>query len=201
MKSQSNPENLTQDAYQALVQNAKVLEADGHGVKVLLLGDGSYLKLFRRKHIISSDIFQPYYRRFVNNCERLAQLGIISPKVLSIYSIPHLKRVAVQYQGIEGSSMHSILNQEQIDESVVAELASFIKRLHEKGVYFRSLHPANIIRSSNGRFGLIDIADMRIFRHPLGRGLRKRNLKHYLRLPADTDAGKKAQYQIANLLL
>ena len=47
-------QTLSNDEYLALRANATVLEYDLHGEKVLQLADGSYLKLFRRKRLISS---------------------------------------------------------------------------------------------------------------------------------------------------
>lgn len=46
-------------SYLQLRDNAEVLEADGHGDKVLRLRDGSFLKLFRRKRLISSAALFP----------------------------------------------------------------------------------------------------------------------------------------------
>ena len=44
---------MEHSAYLALRENATVLEADGSGDKVLLLEDGTIIKLFRRKRLIS----------------------------------------------------------------------------------------------------------------------------------------------------
>jgi len=38
--------------------------------------------------------------------------------------------------------------------------------LHEKGIYFRSMHLANVILTPDGTLGLIDISDMKTFHRP-----------------------------------
>jgi hypothetical protein len=58
-------------------------------------------------------------------------------------------------------------------------------QLHERGVYFRSLHQGNVLLMDDGEFGLIDIADLRIFPSPLRNALRQRNLRHMQRYPQD----------------
>ncbi|WP_228158337.1 hypothetical protein, partial [Acinetobacter baumannii] len=62
-------------SYLQLRDNAEVLEADGHGDKVLRLRDGSFLKLFRRKRLISSAALFPYAERFARNASELARRG------------------------------------------------------------------------------------------------------------------------------
>lgn len=43
---------LSHDAYLEMREGARVVEADRHGDKVLLLADGSYFKMFRRKRLV-----------------------------------------------------------------------------------------------------------------------------------------------------
>lgn len=63
--------------------------------------------------------------------------------------------------------------------------ASLIAALHAKGVYFRSLHLGNVVRTPEGRMGLIDIADLRVQRSALSAAQRIRNFKHLLRYEQD----------------
>jgi len=62
-----------------------------------------------------------------------------------------------------------------------------VRQLHERGVYFRSLHLGNVVRTPDGRLGLIDISDVRVHRRPLGRLLRARNLRRMQRMAAERD--------------
>lgn len=52
-------QNLSYEAYLALGKNAQVIERDLHGDKVLFLKNGRYLKLLRRKRLLSSQLGAP----------------------------------------------------------------------------------------------------------------------------------------------
>ena len=60
-------QELDLSAYESLRAGATVLEADKHGDKVLRLPDGNFVKLFRRKRLISSAALYPYAQRFADN--------------------------------------------------------------------------------------------------------------------------------------
>ncbi|MCB1890810.1 MAG: toluene tolerance protein, partial [Rhodocyclaceae bacterium] len=77
-------QTLEHDAYLALRADAQVLERDRHGDKVLVLGDGTYLKLFRRKRLISSTAWYPYAKRFADNALALAERNIPCPVVIGL---------------------------------------------------------------------------------------------------------------------
>lgn len=64
----------------------------------------------------------------------------------------------------------------------VPRLAAFIRDLHNKGIYFRSLHLGNIVLTPEGSLGLIDIADMSVQSRPLSAAKARRNLAHFSRL-------------------
>ncbi|WP_349971880.1 phosphotransferase [Pseudomonas caspiana] len=171
--------------YLALVEGAEVLEADYSGDKVLRLTDGSMLKLFRRKRLISSAAWYPYAQRFADNCITLAQRAVPCPKVLSVFRIAEIQRDAVHYAPLDGKTLRQVLNEPTSDDELRTELGRFIAELHEKGIYFRSAHLGNVILTPQGTLGLIDIADMKTFRGPLRKSLRLRNFKHMLRYTED----------------
>ena len=52
--------SLTNEEYLAMRAGADVTAADEYGDKVLLLRDGTYLKLFRVKRLFTSARFFPY---------------------------------------------------------------------------------------------------------------------------------------------
>lgn len=62
-------EIVENDAYMKLRSGAEIIEADRFGEKVLTLADGSMLKLFRRKRLLSSAAWYPYAQRFADNCK------------------------------------------------------------------------------------------------------------------------------------
>ncbi|MFX6035930.1 toluene tolerance protein, partial [Acinetobacter baumannii] len=76
-------------------------------------------------------------------------------------------------------------NDPECGDAVRTQLGELIAALHAKGVYFRSLHLGNVVRTPEGRMGLIDIADLRVQRSALSAAQRIRNFKHLLRYEQD----------------
>jgi tRNA A-37 threonylcarbamoyl transferase component Bud32 len=173
-------------AFEALCNGAHVVEEDGLGPKVLRLEDGSFLKLFRARRWYTSGRFNPYSERFASNSEQLQQTGIVSPPILNLYSL-HDGSSAVRYQPLPGLTLRQALQSldSSLRESLIERFGRFMAQLHERGVYFRSLHLGNVLLLEDGEFGLIDVADMRIYPSALRNTLRQRNLKHMQRYPQD----------------
>jgi len=167
--------------YLRLQEGAEILSKDNFGDKVLRLRDGSMLKLFRIKHLISSARLYPYSLRFVHNAERLSALNIPTVKVLNSFKIPSIKRTAVQYKKLEGESLPRYLNNKAFPKEMAQKFGIFIAELHNKGVYFRSIHLENVMVLPDQSFGLIDISDMMIYRHSLRLRMRNGNFYHMLR--------------------
>ncbi|MBB4866131.1 tRNA A-37 threonylcarbamoyl transferase component Bud32 [Pseudomonas nitritireducens] len=178
---------LDDSTYLSLVDGAQVIERDPHGDKVLQLRDGSFLKLFRRKRLLSTALLSPPEKRFQNNCEALAAKGIPCPQPLRTYHFPEIERTAVRYQPLPGHTLRSYIPTQEAERqlAMLRELAAFIARLHDLGIYFRSLHLGNVILTPSGEYGLIDLSDLRTRSAPLSRALRKRNFKHLLRYKKD----------------
>lgn len=183
-------QTLSHDAYLALREGAEVIEYDAHGDKVLRLANGSYLKLFRRKRLISSAAWYPYAQRFADNAVALKAKGIPCPDIISVYRIPDIKRDAVHYLPLAGNTLRGLVAQGMdaaTEERLKADFTRFIVRLHNCGVYFRSLHLGNVVLTPDQLFGLIDIADLRVYRQPLSVRLRSRNLKRLQGLDSESD--------------
>ncbi|MGH8420587.1 MAG: lipopolysaccharide kinase InaA family protein [Pseudomonas sp.] len=176
---------MDHSAYLAVRENATVLEADGSGDKVLLLEDGTILKLFRRKRLISSALVFPYARRFADNIQALKQRDIPCPDVIATYRIASISRDAVRYTPLPGLTLRQVLSQDGDHEQLRVELGAFIARLHDQGVYFRSLHLGNVILTPDAKLGLIDISDMKCQRRALSQRKRLRNFQHLLRYKND----------------
>jgi hypothetical protein len=176
---------LSHDAYLALRSGATVIERDGHGDKVLQLANGSYLKLFRRKRLISSAAWYPYAERFADNAIALKRRGIACPEVIAVYRIPDIARDAVHYWPLVGKTLRHIVRSESDTAGLHEMLGHFITRLHEAGVYFRSLHLGNIVLTPDEELGLIDIADLKAESRPLSNYQRRRNFQHLNRDPQD----------------
>lgn len=174
--------------YSTLRGDAEIIEADGHGEKVLRHADGSYLKVFRRKRLLSSAAWYPYARRFADNATALARLGVPCPQVIQLHRFPALRRDVVHYRPLPGLTLRQIIQGARpgIDmHALRGQLGRLVAALHCAGVFFRSIHLGNIVLGDDGRLGLIDIADMQIGRRPLPRFRRKRNFAHLLRYRED----------------
>ena len=176
----------TPQAFEALCNGAHVIEEDGLGPKVLRLQDGSFLKLFRARRWYTSGRFNPYSERFASNSEQLQELSIASPPILDLYSLQDGSS-AVRYRPLPGLTLRQALQSldSSLRESLIERFGRFMAQLHERGVYFRSLHLGNVLLLEDGEFGLIDVADMRIYPSALRNTLRQRNLKHMQRYSQD----------------
>ncbi|HMV36690.1 MAG TPA: toluene tolerance protein [Turneriella sp.] len=179
---------MSANDYFVLRGDAEVIEADGHGEKVLRLRDGSYLKLFRRKRLLSSALWYPYARRFADNAVTLERLGIPCPRVIAVHRFPDIRRDVVHYHPLPGATLRQIVQGNRVESAAPTlrtRLGDFVARLHDLGVFFRSIHLGNIVLDDSGQLGLIDIADMRIADRPLSNSRRRRNLAHLLRYRED----------------
>jgi tRNA A-37 threonylcarbamoyl transferase component Bud32 len=178
-------QSIDHNSYEALRKGAHVLEADGSGDKVLKLADGRMLKLFRRKRLLSSALFYPYAQRFADNTRALEQRSILCPKVIAVYRIPSIERDGVYYDPLAGMTIRQLQNNNEEADALRFKLGGYFAQLHEKGVYFRSLHFGNVVLTPDNQLGLIDIADLRCQKRALSDSKRLRNFAHLLRYKED----------------
>lgn len=169
--------------YDHLIRTARVIEADGHGPKVLRTPGGSVLKVFRRKRLLSSALWSPYALRFARNATALRARGVASVEVRLVWHCPARARHMVAYAFLDGHSVRDRVVSGAMDAAAWANLGAFVARLHARGVYFRSLHPGNVLVLDNGDFGLIDVADMTVRAGALPARLRRRNFRPLLADP------------------
>jgi len=174
---------LDKTAWQQIKADSDIVEQDGFGVKVLRCNNGDYIKVFRIKHRISlARILNPA-KRFCDNAERLQALGIDTLQPLALYRLVHAGRWAVRYQPLEGETLRALIKQSALPANIIADLGAYIAQLHDKGIYFRSLHPGNVVLQPNGKLGLIDVLDCRFrwLARPLNAWQRERNMQHFFR--------------------
>lgn len=180
---------LSSSELKQLLHGAHTIEADGHGVKVARLCDGDFLKLYRRKRLLSSALWAPPAKLFARNARRLVELGIQAPRIEELLTIPQGDLNAVRYQPLPGETLRqrwrTMTAEARADD--VQRFGAFLGELHEKGIYFRSLHLGNVLALPDDSFGLIDLSDMQIGRAALSRWKRQRNLQHMLRYAEDRD--------------
>ncbi|WP_027706870.1 hypothetical protein [Zooshikella ganghwensis] len=179
---------LSLSEYNQLKDGATVIEEDACGEKVITLKDGSYIKLFRNKRLISSALFFPYAKRFVKNAHTLNELGIPCVQVIDMFKISKPPRCIVRYLPLNGQTVReaaAAANSGSIEPTLIKRIAEFISTLHNKGIYFRSLHLGNILLQDSNQLGLIDVADLKFYRKPLSINKRIRNFNHLIRYKDD----------------
>lgn len=178
---------LAYSDYQALRKDAEVIEADFFGDKVLRLEDGNFMKLFRRKRLISSAVFFPYAQRFSDNAVELKKRGVRCPDILATYRVANIARDVVHYEPLPGLTLRQVIAEPGhfTDPKLLQAFGSFVANLHNLGIYFRSLHLGNVVVTPDNELGLIDIADMRTLRGPLRKNMCMRNFQHMRRYRND----------------
>ena len=183
-------QSITADFYEALIKSAEILEKDSTAPKVLKLIDGSFFKLFRRKRWFSSELIYPYVKRFADNALILNEIGIKTPAISNLYRffINSMWFTAVRYIPLAGETVRQVMKESEIGQQkeLMTKFGILVATLHGNGVYFRSIHLANILVLEDGELGLIDFADMTKQSKSLSQNKRARNLKHLKRYLEDT---------------
>lgn len=121
-------------------------------------------------------------RRFTAACADLAYAGIAAPRILRSGASDGVSWV--QYRRIPGVTLLDLV---LAGEPLPAPaLAGFLVDLHDRGVFFRALNLANLVRlPGSAGFALIDVAGTRIHRGALTERARVRNLASLITHPRD----------------
>jgi hypothetical protein len=180
MKSQL----MTQAELARLQASGKTLEQDERGIKVTLLPDGNILKVFRLRRFFSSSLVYSNARSFCRNAQRLQQLGVVTVTNCQLFHFAKSTISAVIYQQLAGDTVRDMLRTKEFNTIMAEGLGQFIASLHQKGIYFRSLHCGNIVKTACG-FGLIDIADLKVYPWSLWSNTSKRNFNRLMRYQED----------------
>ncbi len=179
---------LDHASYESLVCGAAVLGRDRLGDSVFDLQDGRVLKLFRRKRLLSSNTIFPYAERFARAARKLTLRKITTVEVLEVFSIRSIKRQAVLYRKLAGEPLRSALQRTDEPSTLLRLLAEYLALLHARGIYFRSLHFANLLITPGRHFALIDILETRFSPGRLRPRLRGRNFRHLTPYQVDREA-------------
>lgn len=175
---------ITRDAFERLMHGAQVLEFDQRGVKVVRLQDQTILKVFRIRSQFSSACLFSYARRFVRNARRLKLIGIESVQPITLFHFIDAAETAVLYSPLQGVTVKEMLKNNTLDIMLACALVCYVAKLHDSGIYFRSLHMGNIILTDK-KIGLIDISDLSIYSWGLFYNTRARNFKRITRYNDD----------------
>jgi hypothetical protein len=139
------------------------------------------IKIFRPRRRLWLARLTPAAMRFTKNAARPSERGIAVPAIVESVWVDRPKAVsACIYNPLSGEPLVAYFRRSP--DACMAEipaLARFIRRLHRQGIYFRSLHPGNVILMPDRNFGLIDFLDLRLKRFPLSPRLARRNLEHF----------------------
>jgi len=174
---------VTAQQLESWLATGMVLEKDARGPKVVALESGLFLKIFHtRRHRFLARL-QPAAKRFAKNAERLLQKNIPAPAVVELLWLDRESGLsACLYQPLLGQSIEQLYQQSpQQVRTLLPSLANFIRQLHQRGIYFRSLHLGNILLLPDGRHGLIDILDLKSQASPLNDWRVRRNFQHLKR--------------------
>ncbi len=171
---------VTAKELQDWLSHGEVLEKVSHGPKVVRLSNGQLLKIFRSRRLPLLARLRPEAIRFDDRARRLQALGIHTPTIHETCWIDRAKLIsACLYEPLAGEPLDRLFreNRQEFD-LLLPQLAAYIHQLHQRGIYFRSLHLGNILRTPDAAFGLIDFLDIRFKGRPLGRTLVRRNFQH-----------------------
>ncbi len=141
--------------------------------------------------LLSSARLKPYARRFVENAEMLRLLGIPTPEILDYFKIEKTDIHIVRYKILPGVSIRNLLQNEP-NRLDIPSLAGFILNLHERGIFFRTIHLGNIIQLPEQSYGLIDFSDISHSGSPLRVERRAVNLAVPLKYADDMALMRKA---------
>jgi RIO-like serine/threonine protein kinase len=171
---------VTANELQNWLSQGEVLEKDSHGPKVIRLNDGKLLKIFRSRRIALLARLRPDAARFTAQAKRLQSLGIHTPEILETYWLDKSKLVsACLYDPLVGRPLDQIFKNQRAEfDQLLPRIAAYIYSLHQRGIYFRSLHLGNVLLTPSGEFGLIDFLDVHFKNRPLRRSLVRRNFDH-----------------------
>ena len=171
---------VTANEWQQWLAQGSVIEKDGRGPKVLRLADGKLLKIFRPRRRLWLARLVPVAKRFSINAIRLKSLQVAVPQVEEYFWLDREQAVsACLYVPLPGISLAEVYKHSRGEfEALLPDFAKFVYLLHQRGIYFRSLHLGNVLLLPDGEFGLIDFLDIRFKSAPLAQRLIDRNLKH-----------------------
>ena len=176
---------LSEQNFQALIADGKVLERVNGIAKVIALENGEYFKAFFHKSRFSTSRVISRAGKFANNAAQLDKRGIDTITILELLRMKNPDRDCVLYQGVKGTILRDLLQESPRDKTLSGQFGRYLAQLHDKGVMFRSVHLRNVIVQPNGNMGLIDISDMRVNYFSLNSPQRRRNFKHVFRYASD----------------
>lgn len=181
---------LTTAEYQRLTEDATALKSRGDQPTILLTKDNTVIKhMFHDEYAHKNKWMyklKPPAVCFQKNAEHLSQLGIPTVTVSELYDYPELNCHLVFYNFLKGKSILSLLREG--DYSSLAQLPTFIAKLHKLGIHYRDLNMDNVILQDDGSFALIDVRPIEIQRKALSVRRCARTFANLLNYEEDREA-------------
>jgi serine/threonine protein kinase len=172
--------------YEQLVQNSVSLANKGGRPGILLTPHHLIIKHTYKRNWWSSSTVWPYPMRFKKNAVRLLAMGFTAPTVKAVFNFPPGQCYLTIYSHLPGITVRELSQQGEVTH--LQKLPQFIENLHDRGVYFRDIHTANLLYQPNQQFALLDIASVKIYPTPLNLRQRVRNMIHLIRKQECRDA-------------
>lgn len=152
--------------------------------KILETREGQIIKIFyARKKWFASWKNKRAAIKFCKNAKRLAANHILAPHIIDFLYCRGLNVYIVTYKKLPGENIRILTRRGERD--ILADVAAFIAKLHQMGIFFRSLHLENLLYLGPGQIALLDITDVRFKHKSLNIFLRYRNLKHMFSIRQD----------------
>lgn len=170
-------QKISEQEFSTLCQGATILMESDSLPKVLETPSGDIIKIFPPRKSWIKTRLGLHGKRFVKNGNKLVKKGFSSVHVDQFYYCASLKSYVAIYQKLPGEEMRTLVSQGQTQ--LLPEVAVFMARLHEAGIYFRAVHLANLIKEDSG-INMIDVSNIKFRRHALGVVARFRNLVHMM---------------------
>lgn len=146
--------------------------------RVLETKDGNIIKLFYQN--------KKAFLNFCKNADYLLNHEILAPRISEVFYYADLNVYLVIYKKMSGDNVRAMIQKDN-NREILNNIAVFIAKLHQKGIFFRSLHLENLICQSANIFSLIDIADVYFKPKPLNAFIRYRNLRHMFLVRQDKE--------------
>jgi hypothetical protein len=150
--------------------------------KMVPTRDGQFLKFFYDQPGLHWSSLQPKACRFTQNAINLNRSGFVAPRVNRLARCAEEHTWMVTYKSLPGEDVRALW-----DVKCLEEMAAYMARLHQSGVYFRGIHLGNILCQDEGGYALIDISGMTIWPMPLTIWQRLRNLGRFASFPEDAE--------------
>jgi len=167
-----------------LTESCKLLDGSREAPGIMLDTDDNILKFFYpRDRIFTIKKFLPAASSFAANAGKLNKRGINTVSINGVMHCKDPKCYIVSYKKLPGEDFrHLYANR---GRSALEPLPAFIAHLHDKGVFFRSIHLGNLLWQPDNRIALLDIQGTHFSLFKLDPIRRARNLSHLLNTKED----------------